>query len=1416
MEKTRETRHDSAHAHDESEGTKLVALHTESVTKGASCTEKAKVRRYNIVAINVDITINRYLDHDPEGRMFVLEQDLPRVREEEKRNAAARAGEGEPAVSLGLQTDAIQPLTLRVNKGECLRVRLNNNLKDDEPASFHVHGSSLLVTGGRAAIATNPKSIARRGKPVMYEWMVHSDEQEGTHYFHSHGNDREQTSHGLFGAVIVEPTASRCLEALMERECTSGWAARILVPHENPFREFVLFYHEIGNEKYQLLSKTGELIPLVDPILGAYRPGSRALNYRSEPFMNRMQLQKSLTGAFDESVAYSSYSFGDPATPIMRAYLGDRVKERIVHGGSEVFHVHHVHGGSIRWRRQPSAEGAGPQGLNKHPPLVPTASERTDSQSIGPSETFDAENECGAGGCQQSVGDYLFHCHVAHHYFAGMWGIWRVYNTKQDGVASTDSLPPLLDLPAANRPSAPAVSSEQLIGSTVDWQGRKFTIDESTLAAWVGRQLPPKGLAKGYDASVLDWDRRGNVYLGEMEEGRTWPGYKSHDPGTRPPLAFDPQTGKLAYPFLRPHLGKRPPFAPNHGPAPFLDPTDPGSDPPAPGASGKSSLCPNGTQLKHFAINAVTVPIPISRRSKIVDPAGEIYVLREQENALLSDDRLKTPLAIRANAGEDCVDVVLRSELEDTPENHNFAKVNLHIHFVQFDIQASDGVVTGFNYEQSIRPFKVEGEKLSGDSSEGANQVTLGSAERFQAGTEVGVGMDKDAEFEIRRVTGISGNTLTFDRPLEHKHQKDSVVSSEFVRYRWYPDVQFGTAYFHDHVNALASWRHGLFGALVSEPPGSTYHDPHTGQQLQSGALADVYTEARSTLDVTGSFRELVMFIQDHNPINAVGRSSGSSINLRAAPLEERGKDPPLLFSNGAGDPETPILESYLGDPLVVRTLVGGTNDVHTWHVDGHWFRAEPFSATSPPIDTINVGISERYDLYIPAAGGPQHIPGDYLYYSGRSFKLREGSWGLIRVFSGSDAGLLRKLPGREAIPASSTRVCPSDAPLRTFDLSAIETPLPMLDSGKGKIFVLKANEDQVVSRKIHPEPLVLHVSVGDCLEMHLTNKTTGPVSLHPDMLSFDPSDSAGVAAGREPPQYAGPGESRTYTWYASPEVGETAALIRDFSDVSKNPGLGLYGAVIVGPRGALYSKANGGGVSVQGSSRVDVLTRGGSTYRDFTLFLQDEDAAIGTHRMPYSAQVDGVVGINYSKAPLAVRLTANPDTSKVFDASIHHDPATPLLQANVGDDVRIHILVPWSEQAHVFSVEGHEWAVETERMDSDLVSSIQVGGLDSMTLRLVAGGRGGLPGDYLYGDHREPYREAGMWGLFRVRCSGQSHIRPPRGHRSLPGSCPPRSTSRLLYGAGAVGVFALAFSILRVRRKKPSTSKNARVKTPV
>jgi len=677
--------------------------------------------------------------------------------------------------------------------------------------------------------------------------------------------------------------------------------------------------------------------------------------------------------------------------------------------------------------------------------------------------------------------------------------------------------------------------------------------------------------------------------------------------------------------------------------------------------------------------------------------------------------------------------------------------------------------------------------------------------------------MNHDATFEVRKVERVSGNQLIFDEPLGSRHARGEIVSKEFVRYRWYPDVQFGTAYFHDHVNAVASWKHGLFGALIAEPPGSSYHDPHAGGVLRSGPVADIHTRERVSTDVTGSFREMVMFIQDDNPLNSIGRSSGSAFNLRAEPLDLRKGDHSLLFSsNEHGDPATPVLEAYLGDPMVIRTLVGATNDVHTWHLDGHWFRAEPYSASSPPLNTIHIGISERYDLAIPNAGGPQALPGDYLYYNGRSFKLREGSWGILRVREGSDSIGPNKLPGHETTPSPARFLCPTGAPQKNFAVAAIETPLPMLQNApgtpQGKIYVLQTDKAAVLSGKRPPEPLVLHVNVGDCVTVVLTNETKeGSVSFHADMLAFDPKVSGGIAAGRDPPQAVAPGQDRTFTYFASPEVGETAALIRDWGDVLKNPGLGLYGAIIVGPSGARYlDPANGQDASAASAWKVNVIPAHGPAYRDFSLFFQDEDAGIGTHRMPYTEQVQGVVGLNYRLAPLADRRTKSPGSSKVFDSKVHGDPATPLIEAHLGDPVWVHVFAPWSEQAQVFSIEGHRWPFEPGRSGTNMLASVLVGGLEATTIILEggAGGPGGLPGDYLYGDHREPYREAGLWGIFRVSCPG-GNLRPLNPAAHAQSEACGGATSRGLVAPTVAAVLALLLlaGALRVHRRRNATS---------
>src|SRR3972149_6897818 len=92
-------------------------------SRGAMRGRGAPVKTFDVSAINAEISINRFLDYFP-GYLYVLTEDLPKVRAEEKKNADARKSDDPfPAagVSLGLQGDMLQPLAIRANAGDCVR-----------------------------------------------------------------------------------------------------------------------------------------------------------------------------------------------------------------------------------------------------------------------------------------------------------------------------------------------------------------------------------------------------------------------------------------------------------------------------------------------------------------------------------------------------------------------------------------------------------------------------------------------------------------------------------------------------------------------------------------------------------------------------------------------------------------------------------------------------------------------------------------------------------------------------------------------------------------------------------------------------------------------------------------------------------------------------------------------------------------------------------------------------------------------------------------------------------------------------------------------------------------------------------------------------------------------------------------------
>ncbi|RME44148.1 MAG: hypothetical protein D6791_13805, partial [Chloroflexi bacterium] len=887
-------------------------------TANPPCDPAMDDRIYNIAAINVKITLNRFGDHDPTGFMYVLEQNIPAVRAQENAPLPDR-------VSHGLRKDPIQPLVIRANQGETLCIKFTNQLIIGN-ASLHIHGLPYTVSNGGGHVGFNPGSVAAPGgAPVYYRFNIPTDAtSEGAYYFHDHGASRQRVSHGLFGTLVVEPAGSihrdpETGEPLEQTTGGSNWEAIIDVPdgYEQPdFREFVLIYHEVGDEDFaNILDANGQKLPVLDDIAGTYRPGSRAINYRSEPFRNRLALpdpeDPTQNLARQKGLGYSSYMFGDPATPIPRSYLGEPSKTRLMHGGSEVFHVHHLHGGSDRWPRNPKSDDPlhFASGLQKKP-AENAHSTHLDSQSVGPGTSFNLEHECGAGGCQQAAGDFLFHCHIGHHYVSGMWSFWRVYDTLQPDLAVLPDRDP-------GRKPPQAVKSYELLGKT--YEGKTLVraadlIDPNTQRAledWIESQLPPRGARfDGDDATVWDWAKvdtiDGPLYLGEPETTVVWANYKSPIPGQRPEIMFNPDNGRYAWPLLRPHL-QRPPFSPNgHSGAPWLGETGTALRP--------DGLCPTDEVIpdpfrkrRQYPITAITLPIQVTPDE--VDLEGMLFVLSEEKEAVRNGLKPKQPLAIRSNVG-DCVDILLTSELEDNADNKFHSKVNMHSHFVQFDPQASDGVITGLSYEQSIRPYASENRTLATPAIAGSTAISVTNVARLRPGIWLGVGLgegmcpnptpggDDVPCTEIRRIDSIAGNVVTLDQPLNLDHPAGQAVGVEFVRYAWYSDVDTGTVFWHDHVD-FKNWDHGLFGAHIIEPRGSSYHDPATGAEVRSGTIVDIYVDPSQKdpddphsgsvgFGVNGSFREFMLFL--HNRSTERGAAvTGGSINLLADPLKRRG-----------------------------------------------------------------------------------------------------------------------------------------------------------------------------------------------------------------------------------------------------------------------------------------------------------------------------------------------------------------------------------------------------------------------------------------------------------------------------------------------------------------------------------------------
>ncbi|QRO02936.1 cupredoxin [Archangium violaceum] len=369
----------------------------------AACRPGAPVRTYSVAAISVDLPLNAHGDHQPQGLMYVLEERLPAVREQERRPWPERTAPG-------LHGEPIQPLVLRANLGECLLLHFTNRLATG-PAALRIEGLPATVRGRGPEGGFVPGTAVPPGQGLTYVLSLpESAEAEGTYLLHDSEEGGAREARGLFGALVLEPAGAVYSDASTGEPLRhgAGWEALIDVPTGEHFRELVLLYHALGPpEAADVRTASGAPLPVLDEMAGPFRTGAFGVNYRSEPRFDREEL-------LPEEHEQRPASRRGLATPALRSYLGEPVRLRIAHAGSAEFHVHHLHGGNER------------RGGGEPPRLL----------SPGRGQTLRLGKP---GDFPRAPGSFLVHCHVPNHFTGGEWLEWHVFSARQPGLAPLPS-----------------------------------------------------------------------------------------------------------------------------------------------------------------------------------------------------------------------------------------------------------------------------------------------------------------------------------------------------------------------------------------------------------------------------------------------------------------------------------------------------------------------------------------------------------------------------------------------------------------------------------------------------------------------------------------------------------------------------------------------------------------------------------------------------------------------------------------------------------------------------------------------------------------------------------------------------------------------------------------------------------------
>ncbi len=192
----------------------------------------------------------------------------------------------------------------------------------------------------------------------------------------------------------------------------------------------------------------------------------------------------------------------------------------------------------------------------------------------------------------------------------------------------------------------------------------------------------------------------------------------------------------------------------------------------------------------------------------------------------------------------------------------------------------------------------------------------------------------------------------------------------------------------------------------------------------------------------------------------------------------------PLLTGDvRRGDPFTPIIRANAGDVIRVKVQAGAHEHEHNtvihgvkWLEGGGGWGESRFSSWR---SVFQLGLAEKASFAMSIIGdiGEAANVSDYLYlWDGSQEGLWTGTWGVIRTYNNAQADLAQLPNNPRDLPITITNkeeyngVCPVDAPVKAFDITAVAVN-DVLQRIQNGVTILPDDETRTMHVGAQPDP---------------------------------------------------------------------------------------------------------------------------------------------------------------------------------------------------------------------------------------------------------------------------------------------------------------------------------------------------------